>query len=101
MACNKRLDFAQLFFDQLVECITGNKTPSYVLYPHRLVLILACTEKCYNLNHRISINLPALSSKIINASPIKGFEYLTQPMEDWLANPFAVESSDSDKENDE
>ncbi|CAI9286295.1 unnamed protein product [Lactuca saligna] len=50
MVCNKRLDFAQLFLDQLIDCITRKKKPSYVLDPRWLGLILAHDE-CYIDNH--------------------------------------------------
>ncbi|CAI9291256.1 unnamed protein product [Lactuca saligna] len=38
---NKKLEFAQLFLDQMVNCITGNKKPLNVPYPHWLGLILS------------------------------------------------------------
>ncbi|CAI9259831.1 unnamed protein product [Lactuca saligna] len=61
MTCNKRLDFAQIFFDQLVECITGSKKATYVPYPHCLAPILVRNGEGYNANHGVTIPIPVLS----------------------------------------
>lgn len=101
MACNKRLYFSQLFFDQLVESIIGNKKLTYFPYPRFLALIMACTGEGYNVNHGVSIPLPVLSSKIINARTNDGDMHLTQSMKNWVVNRYVVETYDSKEEDDE
>ena len=101
MVCNKILDFAQLFLDQLVECVTGNKKSEYVSYPYWIGLILARNEDGYNFSHGIIIPSPALSSKIISVAPFDGDNHITQRMENWVANAYIVESYDSEEEDDE
>lgn len=86
MAYNKRLDFAQLFFNQLVKYVTRNKNSTYVPYPCWLGLFLARDEEGYNVNHGVIILIPALSSKIINACPYYRDMNLTKSMEKWVAN---------------
>ncbi|CAI9271293.1 unnamed protein product [Lactuca saligna] len=44
IVCNKRHDFSQLFLDQLIDCITGNKKPTYVLYTSWIGMILVRDE---------------------------------------------------------
>ncbi|CAI9299322.1 unnamed protein product [Lactuca saligna] len=91
MTCKKGLVVPQLFFDQLVECITGNKRPTYVPYPLRLALIMTPTKEGYNVNHIVSIELPFLSSKTINAKSIK---------EDTHLDEVDDEGNDEDEEDD-
>ncbi|CAI9289934.1 unnamed protein product [Lactuca saligna] len=61
------LDYAQLFLDQMIDCIIGNKKPMYVPYPHWHGLILSRKEGFVEI-HEIFIPIPALSSKIINVT---------------------------------
>lgn len=61
MGHKKNLDFDQLFFDQLVECINGNKSPTYVSYPQWLALLRARAGLSYNINHGECIPFPVLS----------------------------------------
>lgn len=58
---DKDLNFAQLFFDQLVECISGNKRPIYVPCPCWIALILAHGGIGYNINHMVPIPYLILS----------------------------------------
>lgn len=91
MACNKKLDFAQIVFDQMVECFTENKKSADVPYPLWLVLLMACTGTGYNNNHGEYMPFLVLSSKIINASPTNGDPHLAQRMENWVQNPYYIE----------
>ena len=81
MAYNKRLDFAQLFFDQLFAYVVANNKPTYVHCPRWIELILACTREGNNVNHGVSIPVPILSSKIVNVVPTDGDMHLSQSME--------------------
>ena len=58
-------------------------------------------DEGYIDNHGIIIPIPSFSSKIINVAPIDGEKHITQRMENLIANPCIVESSDSEEEDDE
>ena len=100
MVYNKILDFSQLFLDQLIDCITENKKPTYVPYARWLRLILARDEGYIDI-HGIIIPIPVLSSKIINAAFIDGEKNIIQRMGNWIANLYTVESSNSEEEDNE
>lgn len=77
---HKRLDFGQLFLDQLIECVSGNKKSTYVPYPHLLGLIWAHSEEGYNFNLGVIIPIVVLSSKITNIAPSNGDMHITHNM---------------------
>lgn len=106
LARDKKLNFIQLFFDQLIECISGKKRPTYVPYPRWLVLFLVHAGMGYNINREESIPIHVLSSRIINVRPVDGDPYLSNPMMSWIQNPYEAkehqENTISDPEtNDE
>lgn len=101
MSCNKSLDFTQLFFDQLVECFTRNKKPTYVPCPRWIALIMAQARVGYIVNHGVSMPIPVLSSKIINVDTSDGDMHLTQSKESWDGNLYVIETLDSKEEDDE
>ncbi|KAL7586034.1 hypothetical protein Lser_V15G42258 [Lactuca serriola] len=99
---NKRLDFAQLFLDQMIDSIIANKKPLHVPYPRWLGMILSQDEG-YVKNHGIFIPIPAFSLKMINVVPSQGDFPITMRMQKWIEKPCVVESLDSeeDDENDD
>ncbi|CAI9282871.1 unnamed protein product [Lactuca saligna] len=64
------LFFAQLFLDQVIDCIFGNKTPTYVPYTCWLGLILSRKEG-YVESPGIIIQIHCLSIRIINVTPLE------------------------------
>lgn len=58
-------------------------------------------EEGYNISHKIIIHIHTLSSKIISNAPYDGDKHITQRMENWIANPYTVESFNSAEEDDE
>ncbi|CAI9302501.1 unnamed protein product [Lactuca saligna] len=95
---NKRLDFAQLFIDQVISYIIGNKKPVNVPYPCWLILILSHKEGYVEI-HGIIIPIPTLSLKITNATPYEGEFPITMRMQKWIEKPYVVESFDSEEDN--
>ncbi|CAI9283014.1 unnamed protein product [Lactuca saligna] len=81
--------------------LSRNKKLVYVPHPYKLRLILAHDEEAYNVDRRDIIPIPSLSSMIINVAPSNGDMHITKRMENWIANPYTVEPSDSEKEYDE
>lgn len=67
---NKKLDFSQIFLDQVIECISGNKRLVHVPYPRWFGLILS-HEEGYVEIHGIVVPIIDLSSKFINTTPTK------------------------------
>lgn len=84
----------------MIDCITGNKKPSYVPCPCWLGLILSRDEG-YIENHGISIPIPTLSSRIINTDPSDDDLHITKIMKKWIAKPYVVESYEFEEEDDE
>ncbi|CAI9287306.1 unnamed protein product [Lactuca saligna] len=89
------------YLSGLIDCITRNKNPTYVPYPCWLGLTLARDKEGYNVNHGDIIPIPTLSSKIISAALSDGDMHITQRMENWIENPYTVESYDSEEEDDD
>ncbi|CAH1432076.1 unnamed protein product [Lactuca virosa] len=94
---HKDLDFAQLFFDHLVECISGNNRPTYLSYPRWIALLFAHAGMGYDINHKASILTPTLSSKIIKVGSTEGDIHLFQRMLLWIEHPYTIDDEDEDE----
>lgn len=62
---------------------------------------MARDEEDYNINHGDIIPIPDLSSKIINDAPSDGDMHITHRMENYIENPYTIESFYSGEEDDE
>ncbi|KAL7603496.1 hypothetical protein Lser_V15G16679 [Lactuca serriola] len=83
----------------MIDCISRNKRPLHVPYLRWFGLILS-REEGYVESHGIIIPIPALSSKIVNDAPSKDDFPITAWMQKWIENPYAIESSYSEEDND-
>ncbi|CAI9280261.1 unnamed protein product [Lactuca saligna] len=96
----KNTGFSQLFRVQLIKYVIGSKKSIYAPYPRWLGIILARNEEDYNVNHGVVIQILTLSN-IISVAPSDGDMQITQKSENWIVNPYTIESPDSKEKDDE
>jgi len=88
---NKRIDYAQLFFDQITEFVCANKRPSYVPFPRWLSLILQYQSRGYKVNSGDEMDFPKMSTKNIKVAIRKDDVPMTRRMISWINQPYTAD----------
>ena len=97
---NKRTNYAQLFFDQLMDMISATRRSNYVPFPRWIALILENFNQGYNINSGPEHQFSLLSPRIIQGVPQPDDVYMTEKMLDWINNPYTADLPEYHPEND-
>nr|KAJ0187089.1 hypothetical protein LSAT_V11C900489010 [Lactuca sativa] len=94
---NKRLDYGELFFDQLVQLLRANVRADHVPFPRWIALVFDKFFVADYFSHSGNpIQCPRMSVRMYQDDPLDTDIGISDRMREWIANPYTVPSLTAD-----
>ncbi|KAL7592928.1 hypothetical protein Lser_V15G35435 [Lactuca serriola] len=94
---NKRLDYGELFFDQLVQLLRANVRVDHVPFPRWIALVFDKFFTADYFSHSGNpMQCPRMSVRMYQDDPLDTDIGISDRMREWIANPYTVPSLTDD-----